>query len=182
MLRIVHCQGALQPSGLEWSGLQLCVSPLQRRIWGQSLAGYFLYIRYEIASETILGSVTKMMILFGGQTTATEFYMYALSVHCAGSIGFRSFAYFSSHTLRRRGLRDQSFAWMNGKLSEEILGRVFFRTVCSHCSRFDMSPVCLGALCWHLPSGSAKQPLVRKKVVQLKRECGFSFWQLRPLQ
>ena len=82
---------------------------------------------------------------------------------------FRLFAYFTSSpfadetcgTSRLLGRMESCLK----KYSEE-----FFRTVCSHLPRFDPSPVCLGALRGRPPSGSAKQPLVRKKVIQLKRE------------
>ena len=59
--------------------------------------------------------------------------------HIALVLAFRSFAILTSHTLRRWGLRDWSFAWKNGNLledSEEIL---------SHCSQLsrNMSSRCV---------------------------------------
>ena len=116
--------------------------------------------------------------------------MYALSVHCAGSIGFNR-----SRLLLKPHPSQTSLARLIVRLEEwKVVGRdnlkSFFCTVRSHLPRFDMSPVWLGALCGRPPSGSAKQPLVKKKVVQLKREHFFSFlvanayleWRNMPVQ
>ena len=113
---------------------------------------FFAFGGYEIASETTFGPIR----CFLKASRHADFHMYEcvpfMPIVCTALVlAFQLFAYLTSHTLCRRGLKTNRSLGRTKSCRKED-SEEFFCTVRSYLASFNMSPVCLGALLEHSPS------------------------------